>query len=98
MIKRIVKLHFREAEVLAFQAIYDESRKKIRAFEGCRHVELLRDQNHPAVFFTFSVWESAEHLDRYRHSELFAGVWFRTKALFAEKAQAWTVVEQEFAD
>jgi quinol monooxygenase YgiN len=98
MIKRIVKMHFREAEVSTFLSIYEESRKKIRAFEGCHHVELLRDVETPEVFFTFSIWESPAHLDKYRHSELFAGVWSQTKALFAAKAMAWSAEEQNFEE
>ncbi len=43
------------------------------------------------MFFTFSVWTSAEHLDAYRNSELFRTTWARTKALFAEKPQAWSL-------
>jgi len=98
MIKRIVKLHFREAEVQAFIRLYDENRHKIRAFEGCRHVELLRETEDSPVFFTFSRWDSVAHLNQYRQSELFASVWKQTKALFADKAQAWTVEEQVFVD
>jgi hypothetical protein len=30
-------------------------------------------------------------LNAYRNSELFAGVWGRTKVLFAEKAEAWSL-------
>jgi quinol monooxygenase YgiN len=96
MIKRIVKMEFRESEVPAFVQIYEASRHKIRAFEGCEHVELLRANNHANVFFTFSRWQSEAHLDQYRQSELFKGVWSATKALFAEKAQAWTVEEVNF--
>lgn len=91
-------MHFRVEEVPAFVSIYKESRNKIKGFDGCRHVELLQDKDNAAIFFTFSIWESAEHLNIYRHSELFAGVWSRTKALFAEKAEAWSVQEQVFVD
>lgn len=91
MIKRIVKMQFRSDETAAFKQIYESSRHLIRAFEGCEHVELLNDTHQPEVFFTFSIWQSEAHLNTYRQSDLFKGVWSRTKALFAQKAEAWTV-------
>jgi len=63
---------------------------KILAREGCFHVELLRTMSPDNIFFTFSLWESEEALNAYRHSELFKGVWPRTKALFAAPAEAWS--------
>ena len=39
---------------------------------------------------TYSHWESEEALNKYRDSELFKSVWSFTKALFAEKPQAFS--------
>ena len=36
-------------------------------------------------------WENEEALNAYRHSDFFAHTWKRTKALFAERAEAWSV-------
>ncbi|MBL7795100.1 MAG: antibiotic biosynthesis monooxygenase, partial [Saprospiraceae bacterium] len=38
-----------------------------------------------------SIWDDEAALERYRESELFQATWERTKALFAEKAEAWSV-------
>lgn len=89
-------MHFRTENVAAFIGIFEESRLKIAGFEGCHQVELLRDKRQPDIFFTYSLWESEVYLEQYRQSELFKGVWARTKALFAEKAQAWSVEELNF--
>lgn len=91
MIKRIVKMTFREEAVPDFLTIFEESKTKIRAFEGCNHLELLRDLTRPNVLFTLSFWENEAALDRYRQSELFKNTWKKTKALFEEKAEAWSV-------
>ncbi|MCB0568331.1 MAG: antibiotic biosynthesis monooxygenase [Phaeodactylibacter sp.] len=94
MIKRIVKLTFQEDKVADFLALYEAASPRIRAFPGCRHLELLQcTQPGSKVFFTFSTWDSQEHLDHYRFSEFFKDTWSRTKALFAEKAEAWSVME-----
>ena len=37
-----------------------------------------------------------EDLEKYRKSELFKGVWAKTKILFAEKAEAWTLENSTF--
>jgi quinol monooxygenase YgiN len=93
MIKRIVKMTFRPDGVEPFvQNVFEQSKAQIRAFPGCRHMELLQHTDDPNVLFTFSIWDDEAALDRYRQSELFQGTWAKTKALFAEKASAWSVV------
>ncbi len=91
MIKRIVKLTFQEDKTNDFIQIFEESKDKIRAMSGCQHVEMLRAVAPDNVFFTFSIWESENHLNAYRDSELFGLTWKKTKALFSEKPEAWTV-------
>lgn len=88
MLIRIVKMTFQEEQIAAFLEIFQGSKLKIRTFEGCQHLELLQDASQKHIFYTYSHWQSEEHLERYRHSELFTEVWARTKALFAQKAQA----------
>jgi quinol monooxygenase YgiN len=96
MIKRIVKMSFHMNEVAQFKKVYEENWTRIRSFEGCRHVELLQAKNTPNIFFTFSIWESEEHLENYRNSELFKSVWSRTRILFNDKASAWSLDEVSF--
>ena len=96
MIKRIVKMSFQPDKVEDFKAIFKANWKLIAGFEGCSRVELLQDKLHPNVFFTYSVWEDEIFLDAYRNSELFATVWNKTKALFCEKPEAWSVDELKF--
>ncbi len=95
MITRIVRMHFRPEEREAFLDIFNASKHLIRQFEGCRHLGLYNEAGRPEIFFTYSVWESAAHLDAYRNSELFQGTWADTKALFADKPQAWSLQELE---
>jgi heme oxygenase (mycobilin-producing) len=78
----------KEAE---FLKIFNNSKDKIRAFEGCTFLELLNQTDEKNVFFTHSHWLSEEHLNAYRHSELFKNTWASTKILFAEKPQAWSL-------
>ena len=91
MITRIVRMHFRPGERDAFLDIFNASKHLIRQFDGCQHLRLYTEAGNPDVFFTFSVWTSAEHLDAYRNSELFRSTWAKTKALFADKPQAWSM-------
>lgn len=91
MIIRIVKMTFRAEEVDSFLKLFDERKELIRGFEGCRHLELWQDANASDVYFTYSHWDSEEALNNYRFSELFKDTWASTKALFAEKPQAWSV-------
>ena len=91
MIKRIVKLTFREEEVEKFLENFEQNKLKISGFEGCRHLELWRDKKAPNIFFTYSYWESEAALNAYRHSDLFKGIWSKTKVLFSDKPEAWSI-------
>ncbi len=88
-------MHFRPGERDAFLDIFNASKHLIRQFDGCQHLGLYNEAGLPDVFFTYSVWASAAHLEAYRNSELFQTTWAATKALFAGKAQAWSLEELE---
>ena len=96
MIRRIVKMTFHPEKVESFLAVYSKNWQQIKNFEGCAHLELLQDENDPAVFFTYSLWESEAHLQRYRLSNVFATVWSATKINFSDRPEAWTVRLMEF--
>ena len=92
MIKRFVKLTFRPELVETFlTTVFEPSKQQIRAFPGCRHMELLRSTDQANVLFTFSLWEDAAALEAYRQSDLFRSTWAKSKALFAERAEAWSL-------
>ncbi len=93
MIIRIVKLSFKAEHVDEFKQNFEAKKNLIRSFDGCQHLELWNDDSNPRQFFTYSHWLSTAHLDAYRHSELFKGVWAKTKVLFDQKPEAWTVNE-----
>lgn len=96
MIKRIVKMSFKPESIEIFKTIFETNWQRIKSFEGCTHVELLQDENDPSIFFTYSLWQSEEHLNVYRNSDLFKNVWAGTKILFNAKPQAWTVKQLLF--
>ena len=91
MIIRIVKMTFMEEKVSLFQSLFDQHKDLIRAFDGVQKLELLRDQDQSNIFFTYSIWDDESHLEQYRNSDLFKMVWGQTKALFKDKAEAWSV-------
>lgn len=91
MLKRIVKLTFRESEIERFKKIFEDKKERIRAFEGCHHLELWQSRTDPRIFFTYSYWDSEKELNLYRHSDLFKATWKDTKALFDGKPEAWSV-------
>jgi quinol monooxygenase YgiN len=85
-------MHFRENEVENFLKVFNDSKDKIRNFEGCLQLKLLKHKD-SAILFTYSQWENEFALENYRNSELFISTWKKTKILFEKKAEAWTVDE-----
>jgi quinol monooxygenase YgiN len=90
MLIRIVRMTFQEDKVQAFLDNFELNKEKIRNFEGCRHLELWRDEHQKNIFITYSHWESEEALNQYRDSELFKSVWKFTKSLFSAKPTAFS--------
>lgn len=91
MIIRVVKMTFLPENVPAFVALFEERKENIRRFEGCSHLELWREAGKENVFFTYSHWDNESALDHYRFSAFFKDTWGKTKALFAEKPEAWSI-------
>ena len=91
MFVRIVKMGFHEENVDTFLEIFNTKKEYIRNNPGCQLLELYRDKTNPTIFFTYSYWETEAHLEVYRNSELFKGVWSYTKTLFSDKPEAWSV-------
>ncbi|MEO1054522.1 MAG: antibiotic biosynthesis monooxygenase family protein [Bacteroidota bacterium] len=91
MLIRVVRMTFQEEEVSTFLDVFNNSKDKIRAFEGCSHLELLQDYNQPNIFMTYSYWQDQESLNQYRQSALFGSVWKQTKALFAAPPVAFSM-------
>lgn len=91
MFTRIVKMEFRPDEVASFLNNFEKVKQRIRSFPGCTFLELYQDKNNKTIFFTYSRWIKEEDLENYRKSPLFKEVWSKTKPLFQERAQAWSV-------
>lgn len=91
MFVRIVKMSFQTEKVSEFLEIFEEKKELIRNSSGCRLLELYREQESSSIFFTYSYWNTPQDLENYRHSELFKETWAKTKVLFNDKPQAWSV-------
>ena len=91
MITRVVKMTFRPGTEPDFHAVFTASAPVIRSFEGCIEMNVFNDVAAPNVYFTISKWENEEALNNYRNSDFFKDVWAQTKALFANKAEAWSL-------
>jgi heme-degrading monooxygenase HmoA len=86
-------MNFMPGNIEDFLALYKIAHPKITAMPGCEGVQLLQDKHTPGILFTYSHWENEDALHNYRHSELFIETWRKTKILFEQKAEAWSVEE-----
>jgi heme-degrading monooxygenase HmoA len=91
MINRIVRMSFEPEAVPKFLALFETVKEQIAAFEGCKGLTLLRDAHQPNVLFTYSYWETEQHLNKYRFSDLFKHTWQQTKQHFNDKPIAWSL-------
>lgn len=90
MIIRIVKLTIREEEVETFKAYFNTVCDTIRAQEGCHLLQAWQDMHQPSIFFTYSLWDNEEYLNKYRDSAFFLQFWKTVKQWFGAKAEVWS--------
>jgi autoinducer 2-degrading protein len=95
MLIRIVKMEFQQSKVNTFMDLFETVRNKIANFDGCMGLELFNSINAENMFFTYSTWKSEQHLENYRNSELFKQTWSKTKELFSNKPEAWSLKQSE---
>ncbi|MBE9464983.1 putative quinol monooxygenase [Dyadobacter subterraneus] len=88
---RIVRMTFLPEKINEFQRIFEQCKNDIRSMPGCLHLELWRDVDNPNIFVTHSHWESVETLEDYKRTEFFGLIWKKTKILFADTPQAFSV-------
>jgi len=89
---RIVRLTFPIENTEKFAEIFHASKDRIAQFDGCLSVEIMKDHNDPQVYYTYSKWDSQNHLDEYRKSAFFKETWTNTKALFSARALAFSMI------
>ena len=94
MINRIVKMKFDKNSLETFKQLFEKVKNQIMLFPGCHSVKLLQDINDPCVFLTYSLWDTEESLNTYRKSAFFDDTWRTTKALFIDKPEARSFIEQ----
>lgn len=85
---------FQKDRIEDFIKLFEKYKEAIRNQEGCTHLELWQDKDHPHILSTYSLWENEEYLNQYRYSEIFGEVWPATKALFAEKPIASSHIQR----
>ena len=88
-------MSFAEENVEAFLENFNNNKENIRAVDGCEFLQLLRDKDNTNIFFTYSYWNSDTDLENYRNSEFFKSVWSKTKLLFEDKPEAWSLIKKE---
>jgi len=98
MLVRIVRMPLQEGRRDAFLEAFNEARGRIRSYDGCHRLDLLCDRLHRDVVFTYSLWTSEAHLERYLHSDLFRSTWSRVRPLFDGKPQAWSLENLQSVD
>ena len=98
MFVRIVKMSFEADKIDLFLINFNENKEKIRKTEGCELLELYRDKTNTNLFFTYSYWQTEQDLENYRNSELFKNVWAKTKVLFNDKPEAWSLDKHTILD
>jgi quinol monooxygenase YgiN len=78
-------------KTVEFELLFSSIKNKILAFEGCLHLDLLKDSGLSGDYFTYSIWRSQQDLERYMSSAFFAEIWPQAKACFRNRAKAWSL-------
>lgn len=93
MITRFVKLNIKENNICEFKKFVEGEKDDIIAFKGCHALEIYNDIKNRNLFFTKSIWDNQNALDKYRESDFFRANWSLLKTWFADKPEAWSLEE-----
>ncbi|MBB6461623.1 putative quinol monooxygenase [Flammeovirga kamogawensis] len=93
MLHRFVRMSFQEDKIEDFKKIFTTIQSTIEGFEGCHSVILLQDKN-VNKFMTFSIWDNEDALNNYRDSDFFKQTWIKTKKMFDDKPEAFSMYKQ----
>jgi quinol monooxygenase YgiN len=93
MITRIVRMNFTEQGAKIFSELFEKHRVAMASVSGCLGLKLFCELAKPGSFATISKWESEDHLEAYRKSDLFNTIWQKIKPHFSEKAEAFSLVD-----
>ncbi len=93
MVTRIVRMHFTNEGIKLFNELFKKHKIAMESVNGCQSLELFSDLDNQNSVATISKWQSTEHLEAYRNSELFTTIWKKIKPHFTEKAEAFTLAE-----
>jgi len=91
MIIRVVKLSFDKSNLPEAIQKLEAIAPVVRSMNGCRNLEIgfrLKDRG---VVFTYSHWDSVDHLNDYRDSSTFRDFWDDIKSLFSNPAEAYSL-------
>ncbi len=91
MIVRVVKLKLKTETRSEFISLFENYKPMIRAFDGCSYVSLHHEDQDPNLLFTISHWESVDHLEGYRNSATFKGIWSQMTPLFGGRPEAFSL-------
>lgn len=81
---------FKPEEIENFKTLFENTKNNIRSMPGCHFLSLYSELN-TNILYTHSIWDSIDDLENYRNSNLFETTWAKTKILFNQKPEAWTV-------
>ena len=90
MIVRLVTMTFQEKHIPKFLEVFESFKPQIRNFNGCMDLKLIQNPENLLEISTLSQWQSIDHLNAYRKSELFGEVWPQTKKLFQDSPKAYS--------
>lgn len=90
MIVRIVKMTVKEQHIEEYINFTASLKSQIIAFEGCQFLDILQDTDNPKIIFSYSLWDTKEHLEFYRNSGFFKQTWATIKQWFDDKPEAWS--------
>lgn len=83
---------FDPQKVDEFIKVFNHSKLKIAMFSGNHGLKLLQDTQSSNVFYTYSLWQDDDSLQRYRRSDIFKTTWAATRILFIDKPQAYSTI------
>ncbi len=81
----------KEAHVDSFKKRIPIISIEVRRVSGCMHNDIFRDKNKDNVFYSYTIWNSEEDIEKYLNSQYYKEIWNDLWDYFKIEPQAWKI-------
>ena len=91
MIIRVVKIPIKDASINSFIKRIPIISNEVRRVSGCIHNDIFRDKMKENIFYSYTIWNSDEDIEKYLGSQYYKDIWGDLWDYFEGTPKSWKI-------